>query len=308
MRSVVRTATLVTIIGLGVPGLVRAQEPDPAPAPDVAVARSRPAVAARETETRAPASAQERRGADRALPRASERPTREPAPPAEASERALRVAPRAPAAAVAAGATVSEEQRSGGGQRRGAVRRPPAGGSGRTATRDRAVPRDSAPRQAAPIYVYPSYRGYSRYYDPWGYGAFGLGYLAYSPWAWSPYYYSPYGYGYGSGAGYGGGYGYGGGPGAYGYDVGGVRLKVEPRDAEVYVDNYFAGHVDDFDGMFQSLKLDSGGYRIEVRKPGYRAAPVRRPGAAESHDHLPRRVAASSTVAGTKNEGRRTKN
>ena len=178
----------------------------------------------------------------------------------------MRVAPRAPAAAVAAGATVSEEQRSGGGQRRGAVRRPPAGGSGRTATRDRAVPRDSAPRQAAPIYVYPSYRGYSRYYDPWGYGAFGLGYLAYSPWAWSPYYYSPYGYG--SGAGYGGGYGYGGGPGAYGYDVGGVRLKVEPRDAEVYVDNYFAGHVDDFDGMFQSLKLDSGGYRIEVRKPG----------------------------------------
>lgn len=257
MRSVVGTATLVTIIGLGVPGAVRAQEP--APAPDVAVARSRPA--ARDTEART--SAGERRGADRAVPRTAERRAGEPAR-AERSER-RRDAP-APAPAVAASATVSEEQSSGGAQRRGAVRRPPTGGSGRAATRDRAVPRASVPRRPAPIYVYPSYRGYSRYYDPWGYGAFGLGYLPYSPWAWNPYYYyGSYGYGYGAGH----GYGYGGGPGAYGYDVGGVRLKVEPRDAEVYVDNYFAGHVDDFDGVFQSLKLDSGGYRIEVRKPGF---------------------------------------
>jgi len=44
---------------------------------------------------------------------------------------------------------------------------------------------------------------------------------------------------------------------------------VQPRDAEVYVDGYFAGQVDEFDGVFQALRLDSGAYRIEVRKPGY---------------------------------------
>jgi hypothetical protein len=106
--------------------------------------------------------------------------------------------------------------------------------------------------------VYPNYYPYyspyyNRYYDPWGYGAFGLGYFYYSPWGWSP--------------GYSGYYGYGAPRySAYGYDdeLGRVKLKVKPRDAEVYVDGYFAGHVDDFDGTFQSLKLDSGGYRIEI--------------------------------------------
>jgi hypothetical protein len=44
---------------------------------------------------------------------------------------------------------------------------------------------------------------------------------------------------------------------------------VKPRDAEVWVDGYYAGSVDDFDGIFQSLKLDLGAYRIEVRKPGF---------------------------------------
>jgi hypothetical protein len=48
-----------------------------------------------------------------------------------------------------------------------------------------------------------------------------------------------------------------------------VKLKVKPRDAEVYVDNYFAGYVDDFDGIFQSLKVETGGHRIEIRKPGF---------------------------------------
>ena len=111
---------------------------------------------------------------------------------------------------------------------------------------------------------YPNYyRDYSRYYDPWGYGAFGLGYFYYSPWSWDPYGYSGYGYGYG-----------------YGYypslsaartatTSASVKLKVKPRDAEVWVDGYYAGTVDDFDGMFQALRLDSGAYRIEVRKPGF---------------------------------------
>jgi hypothetical protein len=44
---------------------------------------------------------------------------------------------------------------------------------------------------------------------------------------------------------------------------------VKPRDAEVWVDGYYAGSVDDFDGIFQALRLDMGAYRIEVRKPGF---------------------------------------
>lgn len=148
-----------------------------------------------------------------------------------------------------------------GAQRRGNVRRPPAdGGSGGGVG---AVPRDrsrvSNPPRGGGNYGYynPYYSPYySRYYDPWGYGAFGLGYFYYSPWAYA-------GYGYGGPAYY---------PhyqGAYGFDIGSVRLKVKPRDAEVWVDGYYAGVVDDFDGIFQSLKLDLGAYRIEIRKPGF---------------------------------------
>lgn len=178
---------------------------------------------------------------------------------------------REPAAATSpVGASSNDEQ---GGQRRGASRRPPSGGSsggGGQAARDRAVPRTSAPRQDPDrVYVYPSGWNYNRYYssyyyDPYYYGGgFGLGYLYYSPWGFTPAFYGdPYLYGYG------GGYP-GGRYTARGYDIGSVKLKVEPRDAEVYVDGYFAGHVDDFDGLWQSLKLDSGGYRIEIRKPGF---------------------------------------
>ena len=38
---------------------------------------------------------------------------------------------------------------------------------------------------------------------------------------------------------------------------GDVRLMVRPRDAAVYVDGYYAGVVDDFDGVFQRLTLGS---------------------------------------------------
>jgi hypothetical protein len=51
--------------------------------------------------------------------------------------------------------------------------------------------------------------------------------------------------------------------------TGGLRLKVEPKDAEVYVDGYFAGIVDDFNGHFQQLKLTAGPHRVEVRAQGY---------------------------------------
>jgi hypothetical protein len=101
------------------------------------------------------------------------------------------------------------------------------------------------------------------------YGLYGYGY---------PYgYASPYGaYGYSYGY-YPPGYGYGGyGYSGYGYEAGGyggaaygaVRIQGAPRDAQVYVDGYYAGIVDDFDGAFQRLTLEDGAHQIEIRAPG----------------------------------------
>lgn len=90
------------------------------------------------------------------------------------------------------------------------------------------------------------------------YGSFGPAYAYGHPYYAYPYYaYPPYGYG----------------P-AYpyppsGYDFGGVRLQVRPRDAQVFVDGHYAGIVDDFDGTFQQLRLEQGGHKIEIRMPGF---------------------------------------
>jgi hypothetical protein len=48
-----------------------------------------------------------------------------------------------------------------------------------------------------------------------------------------------------------------------------VRIDLPQREAEVHVDGYFAGIVDDFDGTFQQLNLEPGPHRIEIRAPGY---------------------------------------
>jgi len=102
----------------------------------------------------------------------------------------------------------------------------------------------------------------------YGYNSLGLGYFYYDPYWWG---YPGYGYGYGYGLGYGNGYGYGY-PGHYRdyYDRGQLRLKIKPRDAEVRVDGYFVGTVDEFDGAFQRLNLETGPHRVEITKPGYR--------------------------------------
>jgi PEGA domain len=93
---------------------------------------------------------------------------------------------------------------------------------------------------------------------PWGYGGLGFGY--YDPW-------SPYGAGYGGYGGYGGSYpSYSSGQSD---DEGAVRIRVKPREASVYTDGYFVGHVDDFDGLLQKLHLSTGPHRIEVRGPQY---------------------------------------
>ena len=113
-----------------------------------------------------------------------------------------------------------------------------------------------------------SSRYYGGYY-PWGYGGLGLGgyYGFYDP-IWYDPFYGYYGSGYYGGGYYGGGY-YG--RSDYSGYEGHLRLKVKPSDAEVFVDGYYAGVVDEFDNIFQHLNMETGPHRIEVRQDGYEA-------------------------------------
>ena len=49
-----------------------------------------------------------------------------------------------------------------------------------------------------------------------------------------------------------------------------VRLEVKPVEAEVYVDGYLAGIVDEFDGFFQRLDLTPGAHEIVIYLDGHR--------------------------------------
>ena len=89
--------------------------------------------------------------------------------------------------------------------------------------------------------------------------------------------------------------GYGGYPGYYGgsysgytssyRDTGGLRLKVKPRDAQVLVDGYFVGTVDDFDGVFQRLDLPPEGVRFPTGWLFPEALGPVSPAASRSADH-----------------------
>ena len=52
--------------------------------------------------------------------------------------------------------------------------------------------------------------------------------------------------------------------------VGDVRVLASPKQAEVYVDVFYAGVVDDFDGTFQRLHTTPGGHTITLHLEGYR--------------------------------------
>ena len=53
--------------------------------------------------------------------------------------------------------------------------------------------------------------------------------------------------------------------------TGGLRLIIEPRDGEVYVDGYYVGVVEDFDGIRHHLNLTQGPHHVEVLLPGYQS-------------------------------------
>lgn len=106
-------------------------------------------------------------------------------------------------------------------------------------------------RSFYPYYAYPSF-AFSVGFG-WGHPYYGYGYHGY------PF----YGYGYPYGYPY-----YG--PGFYDGSAS-VRLQVMPKEAEVYVDGYFAGMVDNFDGTFQRLRVAPGDHEIQVFMPGHRS-------------------------------------
>jgi hypothetical protein len=119
-----------------------------------------------------------------------------------------------------------------------------------------------------PLIPQPGARPVWPYYGAYG-GALGLGlYGYYDPlWYGPDAYSSPYGY-----------------PDmyaepSYGYpppdvpaaavETGSLRFDVHPKSANIVIDGYFAGIVDDFDGHFQHLDLVSGPHHVELRAPGY---------------------------------------
>jgi PEGA domain-containing protein len=127
-----------------------------------------------------------------------------------------------------------------------------------------AVPRPIPARPVGPGGVYHGPAVYRPYYaSPYWYGAYYPGYY--------PFYFS-LGFGYPC-CGYPYAYGY---PYYYGYPFpydpsASLRLQVTPREAEVFVDGYYAGTVDDFDGTFQRLHVGPGEHDLEVFMPGHRS-------------------------------------
>jgi hypothetical protein len=85
----------------------------------------------------------------------------------------------------------------------------------------------------------------------------------------SPFWFSPW-YGYPFGYDYPFGYAY---PYPYYYQdqSAALRIEVTPRNAEVYVDGYYAGIVDDFDGVFQRLHVPPGDHEIALYLDGFRS-------------------------------------
>jgi hypothetical protein len=167
---------------------------------------------------------------------------------------AARVAPHAPAAA---------------------ARVPPAAAvvAGPQGTAAIAVPRSTVVVGGG----YPYHGGYHYGYGYPGYGSFYVGYPWYGGgfafsvgvgfgYPYAPYYAYPYAAPYPA-------YGYVGYPAGPVYYDGSaaLHLQVTPRNTEVYVDGYYAGLVDDFDGTFQRLNVQPGQHDVELYLPGHRA-------------------------------------
>ena len=152
-----------------------------------------------------------------------------------------------------------------------------------------AVPRSAGPYPSRPYYGGARY--YRPYYRPYYYRPYYSSF--YSPFYYPGYYggfYGSFGWGFGIGYGfgypyaygypyYGLGYGYGYGYGQYPYPYygpivydysGSARLQVTPRNAQVYIDGYFVGVVDSFDGNLQRLHVEAGEHELQLYLEGHR--------------------------------------
>jgi hypothetical protein len=91
-----------------------------------------------------------------------------------------------------------------------------------------------------PVVIAPFY---ARHYDPFFWNVYGWGFPSF----YAPMFY-PHAFAEGSSA----------------------RIQVTPRHAEVYVDGYLAGVVDDFDGFAQRLRVSPGEHVIELYLDGHK--------------------------------------
>ena len=49
-----------------------------------------------------------------------------------------------------------------------------------------------------------------------------------------------------------------------------LQLRVIPWNAEVFIDGFYAGTVDDFDGPYEELQIEPGNHTVEVFHPAHR--------------------------------------
>jgi len=95
---------------------------------------------------------------------------------------------------------------------------------------------------SAGFYASPPY-----FYSPFYYPYFGFGWAPWYPYPYAaPYYYPP-----------------------RLANISQARLEMKPRQAQVYLDGYYMGVVDDFDGTWQRLDMPSGEHEIVVYLKGY---------------------------------------
>ena len=145
-----------------------------------------------------------------------------------------------------------------------------SGGSYSPSTAERRHPRAGTGSGSGGGY-YPGYPGggggyYPPYYPGWGGGYYWGSWWPYGSWGWyGGYYGSPWGW-------------YGGGGTVYRTverESGSLRVLVDPSEARVYVDGYYAGTVDDFDGLLQRLNVAPGRHEIALKLEGYKTHRVK---------------------------------
>lgn len=94
-------------------------------------------------------------------------------------------------------------------------------------------------------YYSPFYFGFGAFYDSFD------GWYPYAGYPYGGYPYPPYSY--------------------YGRVWSSARIEVKPREAQVYLDGYYVGVVDQFDGVFQRLDVPTGEHELVIYMPGFQS-------------------------------------